>query len=503
MNNKKKKYKKVKKQSGGPINIPDRFAPISSIPINYGAKEVPASDYKNQQQWLEEYIQSPRYKDILSKEMPNSDVDKEIARRLRNVRKYPIKEKQVHPKGYGYVRGMMVSEKPSTDYMKYFTSGQEIQIDPDGSTPGTYVDPLAKHIDPYIATHELAHTSTQGNLQLSKFARNLLDEVIAKGMSHDRGDYDMDTRTGNTFDYESDPTEVHARLTELKKLMSDYGIVDPMTEEINRVHIQKAFENPNIRKKDDMKDIMEKVPNIGNLEMLLNSIAQNDMKKTKNGKMLAADGGNLLNTVQGLAPLLNLAVPGLGTGVGMAAGIGQQAMANNQSPSTYQPLTPASNKYGLAMGGSLENLGKYSAEVTANNPNSTDSVELAQAYVDNDEIISKMGDGSTYVFPDDKINPLTGNKYSEDAKKLAKSDAKAEQRSYDPEAKNTLKHNEQIRSKFASVNELENMQEEMKKQIKPLFNRGGILSNKPNYQGKGGAAQTSVGQNANTGNPVN
>lgn len=47
------------------------------------------------------------------------------------------------------------------------------------------------------------------------------------------------------------------------------------------------------------------------------------------------------------------------------------------------------------------------------------------------------------------------------------------------------------------------MYKKRKSQVKPLFNRGGILSNKPNYQGKGGAAQISVGQNANTGNPVN
>ena len=225
--------------------------------------------------------------------------------------------------------------------------------------------------------------------------------------------------------------------------------------------------------------------------------------KTKRTKHKFNQGGEIMGMVQGLAPLLNLAAPGLGTGVGMAAGMIGKGMQENNAPSTYQPLSPASNKYGLAMGGDLTAMGQNSVEVNANNPNMTDSVELSTAFVDNHEIISKMGDGSTYVFPDDKINPLTGNKYSEDAKKLAQSDAKAERRKYDPEAKNTLKHNEQIRSKFASVNELENMQEEMKKQIKPLFNRGGILSNKPNYQGKGSATQISVGQNANTGNPVN
>ena len=58
--------------------------------------------------------------------------------------------------------------------------------------------------------------------------------------------------------------------------MNDYGIVDPRKEEITKDHIIKAFENKNIRKTQDINDLEEIIPNIGAMEILLNSIASND-----------------------------------------------------------------------------------------------------------------------------------------------------------------------------------------------------------------------------------
>lgn len=218
--------------------------------------------------------------------------------------------------------------------------------------------------------------------------------------------------------------------------------------------------------------------------------------------------GGFLNFIQGASPLLNAVMPGLGLPVGAAAGLAASQIEATPAPATYEPMTPNSNKYGLrkggiyikpenrgkfnatkkrtgktteelthsknpltrkraifaqnaakwnkADGGYLEALGADSVQIKAHNPGMTDSVELPQAFVDHNEVISRLSDGTKYVFPDDKVNPLTGNKYSKDAKALAKAIAKAEGKSNDPHAKNAIKHMEAQRNIYAATNEITN-----------------------------------------------
>lgn len=218
--------------------------------------------------------------------------------------------------------------------------------------------------------------------------------------------------------------------------------------------------------------------------------------------------GGFLNFIQGASPLLNAVMPGLGLPVGAAAGLAASQIEATPAPATYEPMTPNSNKYGLrkggiyikpenrgkfnatkkrtgktteelthsknpltrkraifaqnaakwnkADGGYLEALGADSVQIKAHNPGMTDSVELPQAFVDHNEVISRLSDGTKYVFPDDKVNPLTGNKYSKDAKAIAKAIAKAEGKSNDPHAKNAIKHMEAQRNIYAATNEITN-----------------------------------------------
>lgn len=343
-------------------------------------------------------------------------------------------------------------------------------------------------------------------------------------------------------------------------------------------------------------------------------------KKKKTKRKSSYQSGGFLDFVQGAAPLLNLAVPGLGTGVGMAAGMANQHEQNKEqlNPSSYQPLTPASNKYGfqmggpldppysgkggatqrsytgkqtsldrgiksmgqaikdsynsimgptdntdydallrqseqnyiqakakqgmveldfmnrfpqdelsntfrqnytpiqtnpidsnapyqiktrLAQGGRLDSIGGDSVEVNANNPSATDSVELPQAFVDNDEIISRLEDGTKYVFPDDVINPLTGNKFSKDAKKLAQADAKIEDKSpFDKEAQMAKKHNAAQRNMYASTNEMMKMIDEgikgLAKGGKYGYAKGGKMKYAVGgfYQGPGDPPRDSIPQ---------
>lgn len=61
------------------------------------------------------------------------------------------------------------------------------------------------------------------------------------------------------------------------------------------------------------------------------------------------DGG-VLGFMEAASPLLNLVAPGLGTAVGLGTNL-VASQASSPSPSTYTPLTPNTNKYGLQNGG--------------------------------------------------------------------------------------------------------------------------------------------------------
>jgi len=70
------------------------------------------------------------------------------------------------------------------------------------------------------------------------------------------------------------------------------------------------------------------------------------MKKKK-----CMDGG-FLGFIEAASPLLNLVAPGLGTAVGLGSNL-VGSMQSSPSPSTYTPLTPNTNKYGLQTGGTM------------------------------------------------------------------------------------------------------------------------------------------------------
>ena len=98
-------------------------------------------------------------------------------------------------------------------------------------------------------------------------------------------------------------------------------------------------------------------------------------------------------------------------------------------------------------------MGPNTQEVIGNNPNQTDGVELPQAYVDHGETISNTSQGK-YVFSDILKNPITGNSFAQDDKKLAASDKRASAKPYDKEAQNTLMINQKLRDQLSTVNEI-------------------------------------------------
>jgi len=142
-------------------------------------------------------------------------------------------------------------------------------------------------------------------------------------------------------------------------------------------------------------------------------------------------------------------------------------------------LPPRESGRRYADGGYLNQTGPNTQEVIGNNPSKTDGVELPQAYVDHGETISNTSQGK-YVFSDILKNPITGNSFAQDDKKLAMSDRKASAKPYDKEAQNTLMINQKLRDQLSTVNEITKTLSNLNSKgmatggyMKPRYNNGG------------------------------
>ena len=254
-----------------------------TIPNNT-IKELKQPSYEEQRQWYMNYIKSPLYKETLLNEYRQSgkdvkEVDSEILNRYNRVKNVPIEEVQIHPKGYGYIRGITYFSENNPNEINNQTGKTDNiynQRNPEGwgkyQIGHIHLDPSAKFLDTYIAGHELIHKSTEGNKYLTNSARNKLLSSVNKD---NFGDGYTDKELNKSYSYYDNPTEVHARLSELKYMMNQYGIYNPTKEKMTKEHLIKAMKNPYIRKSIDFNIILDMLQNKGDIIDLMNTIAQN------------------------------------------------------------------------------------------------------------------------------------------------------------------------------------------------------------------------------------
>ena len=247
-------------------------------------KEVKQPSYEEQRQWYMNYIKSPLYKETLLNEYKQSgkdvkEVDSEILNRYNRVKNVPIEEVQIHPKGYGHIRGITYFSENNPNEINNQTGKTDNiynQRNPEGWSKyqigHIHLDPSAKFLDTYIAGHELIHKSTEGNKYLTNFARNKLLSSVNKD---NFGDGHTDKELNKSYSYHDNPTEVHARLSELKYMMNQYGIYNPTKEKMTKEHLIKAMKNPYIRKSIDFNTVLDMLQNKGDIIDLMNAIAQN------------------------------------------------------------------------------------------------------------------------------------------------------------------------------------------------------------------------------------
>jgi hypothetical protein len=164
-------------------------------------------------------------------------------------------------------------------------------------------------------------------------------------------------------------------------------------------------------------------------------------------------GGDILGGVSQLAPLLNMAVPGLGTGIGAIAGLGakyfndqemkaKQAEAALNNPANYSNQ----NAFGYADGGMLSGLAQGAGLVTGA-PNQVDGNEMnykgSPIALNHGETLDTNKDR---VISANYFNPVTGKKIVDEDKALKRSRGKAEnvlKNGTDSAAANTVKYTQQ------------------------------------------------------------
>lgn len=118
-------------------------------------------------------------------------------------------------------------------------------------------------------------------------------------------------------------------------------------------------------------------------------------KKKQKSKMGYNQGGLLPNEIGALLPLLNMAVPGLGT---VASGV--NGLAGQIAPSTFNPVKENTNPFGMNYGGVLPKtgdikLGNMGFQVK-DSSGKTDGKNYGVVNLDDNEVVA-----SGYVFSDD------------------------------------------------------------------------------------------------------
>lgn len=154
----------------------------------------------------------------------------------------------------------------------------------------------------------------------------------------------------------------------------------------------------------EMSGLMSMIGDIG-------SFGKREIGKKREGGFDANTIGNTLAMAGGVAGMIPGGQP---IGLGVSA-LGQLISATNQPQPPKVVNYNNSNPYGFAMGGSLNALSSNAVEVNADNPGMTDSVEVGEIALDDNEVVV-----DDKVFSDSLVDP-NGKRFSQKAKKIQKS----------------------------------------------------------------------------------
>lgn len=200
-------------------------------------------------------------------------------------------------------------------------------------------------------------------------------------------------------------------------------------------------------------------------------------------KKYQSGGAVALDTVSTLAPLLDLAVPGLGTGISALGAVGSNYI-NNLPDWNRRPLNVNTRAIGYKKGGHIP-LSSDAVQVQGN-PNIQDNISATVKGVpvklDDDEVVIDRGDNA-YVLSDSITDPNAPNmSLAKSGAKVARAKGKAEQvldkNPYDKHAQNTVALTNHILNKYQETNERLKESSNMTNK----YAQGGAVTDRPQNQ---------------------
>ena len=234
-----------------------------------GVNEEGVKQYK----FLKEYINSPMYVQRLKMEFPDytdEQIAEEVKTRLENIMQTRVgflPESSEYSESIGDVQGFVDPEN--------FPNMMMLRPEYSALTPDN--PPYSYNTTPI---HEWQHVADEVGNRMSQSTRDLISSFTKDNLlDMPKEDY-----------YYTQPTEIIARIQELRYLLDDQGIYDAKKDKFTQEDLDKAKKNDRIRYNARFQDLMDNLKSDEALIELMNSIAAIDTGN-QDGIMMAQLGG--------------------------------------------------------------------------------------------------------------------------------------------------------------------------------------------------------------------
>ena len=274
------------------------------------AKKTKASaqdGIKKQKEWLQSYLQSPKYKERLKKEFAGKDdafIDNEVNARLNNLLNTKVNYVKSIGSEPGWISGLAMPKQYEGESWDY----KEKRFVPNKWSPDPYGRGMDKKGYIYLESeynpkawnpsegfdtvplHELGHAADDGGYRIPLSTKK---KIYNYTQSEDRPNY---RSNGMTFDYYNTPTEFINRIQPIRYLLNSEGLYDTRTKDFTEKDYNNMMKNKNINKNVHYQDVMKSLKGTPEQKKkafidLMNSVAMQDndtnLDVAENGKEMS------------------------------------------------------------------------------------------------------------------------------------------------------------------------------------------------------------------------
>ena len=249
---------------------------------------------KKQKEWLQSYMQSPKYKERLRKEFAGKDdkfIDKELNARLNNLSSAKVNYVNSIGKSPGYISGLLVPK----EYEGQWYDRKKKQFVPNKWVPDPYNRGMDKKGSVYLESeynpkgwapypgfettplHELGHAVDDGGYRIPLSTKTKIHnytQMQPYGSPNYRS-------SGLEFDYYNTPTEFINRIQPIRYLLNEEGLYDTRTKDFTEKDYNNMIKNKNVNKNIHYQDVMKSLKGTPEQKKkafidLMNTIAMQD-----------------------------------------------------------------------------------------------------------------------------------------------------------------------------------------------------------------------------------